>query len=103
VGIDVMRKTVHSAIAAACVGMALATAQAQNLQMTGSQAASRAGVPPRGLSMAQVEQRFGAPSDRLAAVGQPPITRWVYPSFVVFFESNVVIHAVASSASKPGG
>jgi hypothetical protein len=53
--------------------------------------------------MAQVEQRFGAPSDRLAAVGQPPITRWVYPSFVVFFESNVVIHAVASSASKPGG
>ena len=53
--------------------------------------------------MAQVEQRYGAPSDRLAAIGQPPITRWVYPSFVVFFESNVVIHAVASSASKPAG
>jgi hypothetical protein len=98
-----MRKTVHSAIAAACVGMALATAQAQNLQMTGGQAASRAGVPSRGVSMAQVEQRFGAPSSRLAAVGQPPITRWVYPSFVVFFEGNVVIHAVASSATQPGG
>jgi hypothetical protein len=98
-----MRKTVHSAIAAACVGMALATAQAQNLQMTGSEAASRAGVPPRGLSMAQVEQRHGAPAERLAAVGQPPITRWVYPSFVVFFEGNIVIHAVASAAAKSGG
>ena len=98
-----MRKTVHSAIALACVGMALATAQAQDLQMTSTQAASRAGVPPRGLTMAQVEQRYGAPADRLAAVGQPPITRWVYPSFVVFFEGNIVIHAVASSAAKSGG
>jgi hypothetical protein len=99
-----MRKTVHSAIAVACVGMALATAQAQNLQMTGaSEAASRAGVPPRGISMAQVEQRYGAPAERLAAVGQPPITRWVYPSFVVFFEGSTVIHAVATSAAKPGG
>ena len=98
-----MRKTVHSAIAAVCVGMALATAQAQNLQMTGTQAASRAGIPPRGTTMAQVEQRYGAPATRLAAVGQPPITRWVYPSFVVFFEGNIVIHAVASSAPQPGG
>ena len=98
-----MRKTVHSVIAVACAGMALATAQAQNLQMTGTQAASRAGVPPRGITMAQVEQRYGAPANRLAAVGQPPITRWVYPSFVVFFEGNVVIHAVASSAAPPGG
>ena len=98
-----MRKTVHTAIAMACVGMTLATAQAQDLQMTGSQAASRVGVPSRGLTMAQVEQRYGAPADRLAAVGQPPITRWVYPSFVVFFEGNIVIHAVASSAAKSGG
>jgi hypothetical protein len=103
VGIDDMRKSVHSAIAAACVGMAFAAAQAQNLQMTGTQAASRAGVPPRGITMARVEQRYGAPANRLAAVGQPPITRWVYPSFVVFFEGNVVIHAVASSAATPGG
>ncbi len=69
--------------------------------MTGTQAASRAGVPPAGTTMAQVEQRYGAPAARLAAVGQPPITRWVYPSFVVFFEGNIVIHAVASSAAQP--
>lgn len=98
-----MRKTVHSAIAMACVGMAFATAQAQDLQMTGTQAASRAGVPPRGITMAQVEQRYGAPASRLAAVGQPPITRWVYPSFVVYFEHSTVIHAVASAAAQPQG
>jgi len=98
-----MPTMVHAAIAAAWLGMALSTAHAQNLQMPGTQAASRVGVPPRGTSMAQVEQQFGAPASRLAAVGQPPITRWVYPSFVVFFEGNIVIHAVAASAAKPGG
>ena len=98
-----MRTMVHSAIAAACVGMAFSTVQAQNLQMTGTQAASRVGVPTRGATMAQVERQFGPPADRLAAVGQPPITRWVYPSFVVFFEGNIVIHAVAGSVARPGG
>ena len=30
-----------------------------------------------------------------ATVGQPPITRWDYPHFSVFFEKDRVIHAVA--------
>jgi hypothetical protein len=102
-GIDDMPTMVHSAIAAVCLGLALSTAQAQNLQMTGTQAGSRVGVPTRGATMAQVEQQYGPPANRLAAVGQPPITRWIYPSFVVFFEGNMVIHAVAGSAAKPGG
>jgi hypothetical protein len=29
-------------------------------------------------------------------VGQPPITRWVFPTFVVYFEYQHVIHAVAT-------
>jgi hypothetical protein len=38
----------------------------------------------------------------VAAVGQPPIARWVYPSFVVYFERNLVIHAVATQpAAQP--
>ena len=45
--------------------------------------------------MAQVESRFGAPAERFAAVGQPPITRWVYPAFVVYFEFDHVVHTVA--------
>jgi len=51
--------------------------------------------PPRGATMQRVEANFGAPTQRLPAVGEPPITRWEYPGFVVYFEHNHVIHAVA--------
>lgn len=51
--------------------------------------------PARGMSMAAVEARFGAPVARHEAVGQPPITRWDYGDFAVFFEFERVVHAVA--------
>ncbi|MGH8288634.1 MAG: hypothetical protein ACREV7_06345 [Steroidobacteraceae bacterium] len=50
--------------------------------------------PARGTTMHQVEAKFGAPQRRYPAVGKPPITRWDYPSFSVFFEYNRVVHAV---------
>jgi hypothetical protein len=94
-----MRKTVLAAIGMA-LGLGLATAHAQgDPAATAPAAQGQAGVPTRGLSMAQVERRFGAPADRMAAIGQPPITRWVYPTFVVYFEHNIVIHAVGTSAA----
>lgn len=55
---------------------------------------SQGAQPARGQTMQQVEARFGAPVQRRAAVGQPPITRWEYADFVVYFESQYVIHAV---------
>jgi hypothetical protein len=51
--------------------------------------------PKRGITMQAVEQHFGQPVARHATVGQPPITRWDYPNFSVFFERDRVIHAVA--------
>jgi hypothetical protein len=56
--------------------------------------------PKPGMSMSAVESAYGAPSQRHAAVGgavvqHPPITRWDYPSFSVYFENDRVIHAVA--------
>jgi hypothetical protein len=59
------------------------------------QAESAADHPARGMSMEKVEAKFGAPSKRIPAVGEPPISRWEYPGFVVYFENNLVIHAVA--------
>jgi hypothetical protein len=53
--------------------------------------------PTRGMSMEKVEATFGAPSNRASAVGEPPITRWEYPGFVVYFEHHLVIHSVARS------
>lgn len=51
-------------------------------------------LPDRGISMDQVQARYGAPSAAAAPVGDPPITRWEYPDFVVFFEYSRVIHSV---------
>jgi hypothetical protein len=94
-----MRKTVLAAFGIAC-GLALAPSFAQNLQMAEPPPAqARTELPTRGMSMAQVETRFGAPAERHAAVGQPPITRWVYPSFVVYFEYQHVVHTVAVKAA----
>jgi hypothetical protein len=63
--------------------------------------------PSPGMTMQKVEQKFGAPAERHAAVGAPPITRWDYQNFSVFFENDRVIHAVvttdevAAPASEP--
>ena len=61
-------------------------------------------VPTRGMSMADVEARFGAPSERLDPRGGqkqqwPTIHRWVYPAFTVYFERSRVIDTVANRAT----
>ncbi|AXA84039.1 hypothetical protein DCD74_04405 [Lysobacter oculi] len=60
-----------------------------------------AGIPKpvRGMSMADVERRFGAPQSRLDPRGGqkrqwPTINRWVYPAYVVYFERSKVIDVV---------
>ena len=52
--------------------------------------------PKRGITMSQVEQRFGTPVSKHPTVGTPPITRWDYSGFSVFFERDRVIDAVAT-------
>jgi hypothetical protein len=46
------------------------------------------------MSMVRVEMKFGSPESRFAPVGDPPISRWSYPAFTVYFEHNRVIHTV---------
>jgi hypothetical protein len=53
--------------------------------------------PVRGSTMTTVEAKFGAPAERHPTVGKPPITRWDYAGFSVFFEGDRVIHAVVTS------
>lgn len=57
---------------------------------------TEAGVlrPDNGMTMTQVEQKFGMPTEKIAAVGEPPIARWVYPEFTVYFEHNLVLTSV---------
>jgi len=56
-------------------------------------------APSRGMSMSQVASKFGDPVTKIPAVGQPPISRWEYPGFVVYFERDHVIHSVVSASA----
>lgn len=57
------------------------------------------GMPGRGASMSQVEKHFGQPREKVAPVGQPPITRWIYSDYTVYFEHEYVIHSVRNDGS----
>ncbi len=50
--------------------------------------------PALGMSMDVVKAQFGSPVTQSPARGKPPITRWEYNQFVVYFESEIVIHSV---------
>lgn len=54
----------------------------------------RSHLPRRGTLMKSVRARHGEPLSIAGPVGDPPITRWVYPDFIVFFEYQHVINAV---------
>jgi hypothetical protein len=78
------------------LALACASAHAETLVVNDQVAVreSTVPVPARGTSMKGVESQFGAPETRHAAVGKPPITRWDYVAFSVFFEHDHVIHSV---------
>ena len=54
-------------------------------------------LPGRGMSMEMVLNRFDEPLEKEPAVGEPPITKWLYKNFTVYFESQYVIHAVVNN------
>jgi len=51
-------------------------------------------IPQRAVTMDQVKMQFGEPMDAKPAIGEPPITRWEYANFTVYFEYNRVIESV---------
>ena len=58
-------------------------------------------LPARGLLKSEVEHQYGAPRERLPAVGQPPISRWIYDGYTVYFEYDHVVHAVHHHRRSP--
>jgi hypothetical protein len=83
------------AVATAVLGSAVAGAETLVVDDKVMVRESNVQRPARGMAMAAVEKQFGSPQDRHAAVGKPPITRWDYAGFAVFFEGERVIDAVA--------
>ncbi|MES9846323.1 MAG: hypothetical protein ABW162_15110 [Candidatus Sedimenticola sp. PURPLELP] len=50
--------------------------------------------PGAGQTMDQVRSRFGEPANEIPWIGDPPISRWVYDDFTVYFEHDHVITTV---------
>ncbi len=81
-------------------GLFAVSISAEQLQLGGTE--ERAGPlaydessrPTRGMTQARVESRYGAPQRTDDAVGDPPISKWHYEKFVVYFEYDRVVHAV---------
>lgn len=62
----------------------------------GQQGSQQASIerPQQGMSKDQVQEKFGEPKDWDEPIGDPPISRWVYEKFTVYFEYDRVIHSV---------
>lgn len=70
-------------------------AVADTLQIPiGQQGASGLQLPQFGESQRAVLDRFGLADEEHPSVGTPPITRWDYREFSVYFEHKHVINSV---------
>lgn len=77
-------------------------AHADNLLIHRVQQEKSMNLPQRGMSMAQVEKRYGAPQRKLSPRGgdsakHPVIKRWEYANFIVYFSHDHVIHSVLNT------
>jgi hypothetical protein len=51
-------------------------------------------LPARGTASSQVLQQLGEPTTRHPPSGEPPIARWDYADFSIYFENDRVLHCV---------
>lgn len=59
-------------------------------------------LPVRGMTMAQVQRKYGVPLRKLEPRGgdtrrHPVIKRWEYTDYIVYFEHSHVIHSVLNT------
>lgn len=82
-------------------GMALAKSEG-SLGAGPAMSADRPSVMPSGMfprnnmTRDAVQTEFGDPQEQLPAVGEPPISRWRYPDYTVYFERDRVIISVSN-------
>ena len=96
--------TIRIALAFAALAGLPASASADTLLIDRVQREGAATEPTRGMTMDTVRARFGEPAQRFNPVGgnkpqHPPITRWGYANFTVYFEHDKVIDVVLNRST----
>jgi len=89
-----MRRISSYLVLALGLGLSATAARSDTLVVESVQASSNISKPEHGMTMDSVVGSFGEPTQRSGPVGDPPISTWSYPGFVVYFERDRVIHAV---------
>lgn len=56
--------------------------------------AGRMDLPANGQSKADIEAKFGSPTQKTSTVGDPPISSWKYNTYSVYFEYDLVLFTV---------
>lgn len=95
--------TFFTAVSAAALLLLTASLQAETITIPLGQQQSRVAsqsLPQLGAERSSVSRQFGEPTRRHPAVGQPPIARWDYPGFSVYFEYDHVIHSVRQHSQQ---
>jgi hypothetical protein len=99
--------SIRSALLALTLGiMITGPVSADVLLMDSIKEAPPMETPRAGMSMDSVRARYGDPVREYPTVStdggplQPPITRWDYDGYSVFFEHNLVVHSVTHHAGK---
>lgn len=88
-------KSLKILIPALALFLGSATLQAETVTLKGvGQGKSSVPMPRSGITKAAVSRSHGAPNMKVAAVGKPPISKWVYAEYTVYFEYDRVVHAV---------
>lgn len=98
-----MNRLLLSTVATALL-TAFLPAHADTLLVERTQMSQSLAHPMRGMSMAKVEQRFGAPAQKLESRGGqkpqwPVIERWQYPVYTVYFAHGHVVDIVLNRAT----
>lgn len=96
-------KSMTSLAALAAIALS-GTAYADTLLIDRVENAADQPRPTQGLTMDQVRARYGEPTATFAPVGggkpqHPPITRWHYDGYTVYFERDKVIYSVPDKAT----
>ena len=90
-----MTRTVLALVIAAAALLTFADRlQADVLLIEEVRQAEKMTLPTNGMDKDQVRNRFGAPAQRHSPVGDPPITRWDYEQWSVYFEYDLVLFTV---------
>ena len=56
-------------------------------------------MPVRSMNKQDVRRDYGDPQEITDAVGEPPISQWVYADYIVYFENDWVLYSVVKHPS----